>query len=402
MDPRKNPYAPGAGTPPPELAGRGDLVERAAIALDRIRERRAARSFIYYGLRGVGKTVLLNKVRQDAEARRFSCIWVEAPEDRSLPSILAPALRAALIKMSSGEAVRAGVRRALASLSSFARAMKVKYKDVELAFDHEPERGSADSGDLEADLADLLRSVGAAALESGTAAVLFIDELQYVKEEQLAALITALHRTGQDQLPVTMVAAGLPQLLGQTGRAKSYAERLFEFVLIDSLDQDAARDALCVPARKEGAEYDEKAVAAIIEQTKGYPYFLQEWGKHSWDIATSSPIKVDDARNAARAALAALDDSFFRVRFDRLTPAEKKYMRAMAELGPGPHRSGDIARLLNKKVSTVAPMRNALISKGMIFSPAHGDTAFTVPLFDGFMKRIMPALEDGKPTKRKR
>ncbi len=396
MDPRKNPYAPGAGTPPPELAGRGDLVEKASIALDRIRERRAARSFIFYGLRGVGKTVLLNKVRQDAEARGFSCVWIEAPEDRSLPALLAPALRAALIKLSAGEAVKAGVKRALTSLASFAGAMKVKYQDIEVSMDYKPEKGLSDSGDLEADLTDLISSIGEAALESKTALVLFIDELQYVKEEQLAALITALHRAGQNQLPVTMVAAGLPQLLGQTGRAKSYAERLFEFVHVDSLDDKSAREALRVPAEKEGARFEEKAIGEILKQTKGYPYFLQEWGKHSWDLAARSPIKSEDATRATASALAALDNSFFRVRFDRLTPAEKRYMRAMAELGPGPHRSGDIAHLLNKKVSTVAPMRNTLISKGMVYSPAHGDTAFTVPLFDGFMKRIMPKFEKAK------
>ena len=395
MDPRKNPYAPGAGTPPPELAGRGDLVERAAIALDRIRTRRSSRSFVFYGLRGVGKTVLLNKLRQDAEARGFVCVWIEAPEDRSLPALLAPPLRAALLKLSAGEAIRAALKKALVALASFVGAMKVKYRDIEVTLDFEPHKGIADSGDLETDLADLLVKVGEAVLERRTAVVLFIDELQYVKEEQLAALITALHRASQNQLPITMVAAGLPQLVGQTGRAKSYAERLFEFVHVDSLNDKAARDALCVPAEREGAQYEERAVSAIIGQTKGYPYFLQEWGKHSWNIADESPIELKDARAATVAALAELDNSFFRVRFDRLTPAEKRYMRAMAELGPGPHRSGDIAHLLGRKVTAVAPMRNTLISKGMIFSPHHGDTAFTVPLFDGFMKRIMPKFEAG-------
>jgi hypothetical protein len=371
-------------------------VERAAIALDRIRERRSARSFVFYGLRGVGKTVLINKVRQDAEARGFSCVWIEAPEDRSLPALLAPSLRAALLKLSSGEAVRAGIRKALTTLAGFVGAMKVKYQDIEVVIDYKPQKGLADSGDLEADLADLLTTIGEAALERGTAIVLFIDELQYVKEEELAALITALHRANQNQLPVTMVAAGLPQLVGQTGRAKSYAERLFEFVRIDSLDEKAGRDALCVPAEREGAKYEEEAVSEILKQTKGYPYFLQEWGKHSWNIAESSPIKRADAQAATTAALAELDNSFFRVRLDRLTPAEKRYVRAMAELGPGPHRSGDIAHLLGKSVTSVAPMRNTLISKGMIYSPSHGDTAFTVPLFDGFMKRIMPQFETAK------
>jgi len=392
MDPRKNPYAPGAGTPPPELAGRDTLIERAAIALDRIRAGRSARSFVFYGLRGVGKTVLVNKVRQDAEARGFTCVWMEAPEERSLPALLAPPLRASLIKLSAGQALRAGAQKALKALAGFVNAMKMKYQDIQFGLDLKPPKGVADSGDLETDLADLLATIGEAAAERKTAVILLIDELQYVKEEQLAALITSLHRANQNQLPVTMVAAGLPQLVGQTGRAKSYAERLFEFVKIDSLEKNDARAALCVPAEKEGVKFEEAAIEAILDQTKGYPYFLQEWGKHSWDIADASPIEREDALHATRTALAELDNSFFRVRFDRLTPAEKKYMRAMAELGPGPHRSGDIAHLLNKKVTTVAPMRNTLISKGMIYSPAHGDTAFTVPLFDGFMKRIIPRL----------
>lgn len=393
MDPRKNPYSPGAGTPPPELAGRAELVERAAIAVDRIRARRAARSFIFYGLRGVGKTVLLNKIRQDAEGRGCACVWVEAPEDRSLPALILPPLRATLIKLSAGEAARAGLKKALIALAGFAKVMKVKYRDIELALDYEPQKGVADSGDLENDLAELLSKIGEAALERGTIVVLFIDELQYLKEAQLAALITALHRISQNQLPVTMVAAGLPQLVGQTGRAKSYAERLFEFIRMDSLDEAAAKDAICVPAAKEDVKYNENAVKEILAQTKGYPYFLQEWGKHSWNIAPDSPIRLQDAQAATITALAELDSSFFRVRFDRLTPAEKRYVRAMAELGLGPHRSGDIANLLGKVVSEVAPMRSKLISKGMIYSPAFGDTAFTVPLFEGFLKRITPRFE---------
>lgn len=393
MDPRTNPYSPGAGTPPPELAGRADLVTRAAIALDRIRAKRSARSFIFYGLRGVGKTVLLIKIRQDAENRGFSSVWIEAPEERSLPAMLLPPLRAALIKLSMGAAAKAGLQKALIALSSFANAMKVKYQDFELVVDYKPERGVADSGDLENDLTELLGKVGEAAAEHGTAMVLFIDELQYLEEAQLAALITALHRISQNQLPVTMVAAGLPQLLGQTGRAKSYAERLFEFIHIDSLDEKSAREAICIPAEKEGVTYDEQAVKEILKQTKCYPYFLQEWGKHSWNMADSSPILFQIAKSATNAALAELDSSFFRVRFDRLTPTEKRYVRAMAELGHGSHRSGDIANLLGKDVSAVAPLRSNLISKGMIYSPAFGDTAFTVPLFDGFLKRIIPKFE---------
>jgi hypothetical protein len=390
MDPRSNPYAPGAGTPPPELAGRDALIERGAIALDRIRAGRAARSFILYGLRGVGKTVLLNRFRVDAAAKGFSTAHIEAPEDKSLPGLLAPHLRALLLGLDAGARLKAGTKRALRALAGFAKALKVKFEDIEISLDADPQPGLADSGDLEADLAALLLSVGAAAQERGTAVVLFIDELQYVAEDQLAALISAFHLASQSQVPITMVAAGLPQLVGQKGRAKSYAERLFEFIPIDRLDQESAGAALRVPAEKEHVVYDDGAIAEVLKQTQGYPYFLQEWGKHCWDVAVSSPIRRADARRATVRALAELDASFFRVRFDRLTPTEKRYLRAMAELGPGPHRSGDIAEGLGRPVTAVAPVRDALISKGMIYSPAHGDTAFTVPLFDGFMKRTLP------------
>ena len=397
MDPRTNPYAPGAGTPPPELAGRDNAIEQAAVALDRIREGRVARSLIFYGLRGVGKTVLLNRIRGDAEARGIVAVSMEVPEERSLPALLAPSLRATLLRLDRGKAVKASTHRALSALAGFISRLKVKYQDIELAMDVPPEAGLADSGDLDNDLGDLIVAVGEAAAGRKTAIVLFIDELQYVPEDQLAALIMALHNaTSQKQLPVTMVAAGLPQLLGRMGRAKSYSERLFEFVSIGQLDTGAAAAALCVPAEKEGAMFDPKAITEILRQTHCYPYFLQEWGKHSWNVAERSPINLADAQDANQRAIAELDASFFRVRFDRLTPAEKRYMRAMAELGPGPHRSGEVAELLRKKVTGTAPTRNTLISKGMIFSPSHGDTAFTVPLFDGFMKRIMPEMPPSK------
>lgn len=391
MDPRRNPFAPGAGTPPPELAGRAALLERNAIALDRIRMGRPARPSILYGLRGVGKTVLLSTMRDGAEAEGMTIVAIEAPENRSLPGILVPALRAALLRLDRLKQASAGVTRALRALAGFAR-LKVKYDDLEVAIDFEPEPGLADSGDLDADLADLIVAVGEAAKERLSAVVLVIDELQYVPEAQLAALISALHRASQKQLPITMLAAGLPQLLGQMGRAKSYAERLFEFVAVGPLDEAAARDAIRLPIEREEEAIDEAALAAIVAQTQGYPYFLQEWGKHSWDTAAQSPITAGDVALATVSALAELDASFFRVRFDRLTPAEKRYLRAMASLGPGPHRSGDVADALGVKVSSVAPTRNSLIAKGMLYSPAHGDTAFTVPLFDAFMRRVMPEV----------
>ncbi len=393
MDPRKNPYSPGAGKPPPELAGRDDLIERASIALDRFRNARAARSFIYYGLRGVGKTVLLRRIADNAAAEGILTISVEAPENRTLPGLLAPLFQSALVRLSRGEAMKAGAARAMRVLAGFINAVKVKYGDVEVTAQFPPEPGVADTGDLDIDLPELLSAIGEAAKERKTAVALFVDELQYVKEKELASLIGALHRVEQLQLPFVLVAAGLPQLLGQLGRAKSYAERLFEFIPLGPLNRQAAIGALVKPVRGEGVDYEVGAIDHILGQTEGYPYFLQEWGKHCWDLAEASPIGAGVAVAATNSALAELDASFFRVRFDRLTQLEKTYLRAMAELSPGPFRSGEIADLMRRKVTALGPVRNSLIKKGMIFSFAHGENAFTVPLFDGFMKRVMPQLE---------
>jgi len=390
MDPVKNPFAPGAGTPPPELAGRDDIRETVRIALERIRRGRPAKSVLMVGLRGVGKTVLLDRMRVDAEATGIHTLRVEAPEDRSLPGILAPQLRQALLRLSRNAQAKNLAERALRGLAGFASSLKVKYEDIEVGFDFEPEPGLADNGDLEHDLQALLEVVGEAAQKAETALAMFVDELQYVEEDQLAALITALHRTSQRQLPVALVGAGLPQLPGQMGRAKSYAERLFDFPEIGALPPDAARRAIEKPITDEGESIEPVAVDRILEETERYAYFLQEWGKHTWDAADESPITSDDVAAASQTATVALDESFFRVRFDRLTPSERRYLRAMAELGPGPHRSGDIAEALERPVSSVAPTRSNLIKKGMIWSPAHGDTAFTAPLFDQFMRRVMP------------
>lgn len=390
MDPINNPYAPGAGAPPPELAGRGELRELMRIALERVRAGRPTKSILMVGLRGVGKTVLLDRMRDDAEASGIHTLRVEAPENRSLPAILAPQLRQALLRLSRIARAKEFAQRALRGLAGFAKALKVKYQDIEVGFDFEPEPGLADNGDLEHDLQALLEVAGIAAKEAGTALAMFIDELQYVKEDELAALITALHRTSQRSLPVVLVGAGLPQLPGHMGRAKSYAERLFDFPRVGPLSPEAARIAIAKPARDQGVDVTEEALQRIIQETHGYPYFLQEWGKHAWDVAHASPITLRDVELASQTTVAALDESFFRVRFDRLTPVEKKYLRAMAELGPGPHRSGDIADQLNRGVTSLGPTRSKLIEKGMIWSPSHGDTAFTVPLFDEFMRRIMP------------
>ncbi len=390
MDPIRNPYAPGAGTQPPELAGRDELRKQVYIAIERVKIGRQAKSLMMIGLRGVGKTVLLDRMRMDAESKGSFCLRMEAPEGRSLPALLAPQVRQVLLKLSHVATAKRLAQRALSALAGFAKALKVKYDDLEVGLDFDSEPGLADNGDLESDLQDLLEATGEAAKKADTAVILFIDELQYVKEDQLGALIMAMHRIAQRNLPLMLVAAGLPQLPGRLGKAKSYAERLFDFPFIGPLDEEKSAEAIVNPARKEGVEFDDDAVALIYQETEGYPYFLQEWGKHAWDAADASPISAEDVDIASQTALAALDGGFFHVRFDRLTPKEKDYLRAMAQLGPGPHRSGDIAEQLGKSVQSFAPLRNNLINKGMIWSPNHGDTAFTVPLFDQFMKRIMP------------
>ena len=393
MDPVKNPYSPGAGSPPPELAGRDRLREQVRVAIARIRRGNPAKSVLMIGLRGVGKTVLLDRMRLDAEESGAYTLRMEAPENRSLPALLAPQLRQVLLRLSRVQAAKDLARRGLRALAGFAKALKIKYSDIEVGLDFDPEPGLADNGDLEADLTALLEEVGLAARSAQTAVVLFLDELQYLDKDQFAALISALHRCAQSQLPLTVVGAGLPQLRGLAGNAKSYAERLFDYPTIGALAPPEAELAIVKPAKNEGVDFNPEAVAEIVSATRGYPYFLQEWGKHSWDVANHSPITLADVSAASVEAIAALDESFFRVRFDRLTPAEKRYLRAMAELGPGPHRSGDIALTLSKTVNSLGPLRQSLITKGIIWIPSHGDTAFTVPLFDEFMKRIMPGPE---------
>jgi hypothetical protein len=390
MDPVRNPFAPGAGTPPPELAGRDELRESLRVALERARIGLPAKSAMLVGLRGVGKTVLLDRIRDDAEAAGIHTVRIEAPEGRSLPALLAPELRQALLRLSQVQAAKDIAIRGLRALAGFVGKLKVKFGDIEVGIDYEPEPGLADNGDLEHDLQALLEQVGLAAKAAGTALALFVDELQYVAEPQLAALITAMHRTEQRRLPVVLVGAGLPQLRGQMGNAKSYAERLFDFPTIGPLPPEAARLAIEKPLHDNGVAITPAALDRLLAITQCYAYFLQQWGSHTWRAAQGSPIDTPDVERASITATAALDESFFRVRFDRLTPKEKKYLRAMAELGPGPHRSGDIAACYGVQVESLAPTRSALITKGMVWSPSHGDTAFTVPLFDEFMQRILP------------
>jgi DNA-binding CsgD family transcriptional regulator len=262
----------------------------------------------------------------------------------------------------------------------------------------------ADSGHLESDLPEVFLALAGAAQRAGTPVALFIDEVQYLSQGDLAALITSVHKVGQKGLPFVVFGAGLPQLAALAGEAKSYAEGLFNYPDVGPLSSDAASDAIREPVRREGVEITEDALAMIVESTKGHAYFIQEWGHHTWNVATHSPITSDDVKRATAVALTQLDAEFFRVRLDRLTPKEKEYMRAMAQLGPGPHRSGEIAQILFMNVTKAAPLRNGLIKKGMIFSPQHGDTSFTVPMFDEFMRRSMPdwAPSAAKPRGKRR
>jgi hypothetical protein len=388
MDAVRNPYAPGAGSQPPELAGRNEILERTRTTLARVQIGRPAKSFMLVGLRGVGKTVLLNKVEEIAEQSGYIASLVETPETKTLPALLVPCLRKILFRLDTKQRVTEAVKRAFMTLKSFANVVKVKVGEVELGLDVEPQGGTADSGDLDSDLPDLFEAVGQAAKARLLAVAIIIDELQYIKESEFSALIMAMHRVSQKQLPLVLIGAGLPQLVGLAGKAKSYAERLFDYPVVDALSPEDARLALREPARREDVAFDEDALQLVVKMTKGYPYFLQEWGYHSWNTATGSPITAQHVRAAHNAAVASLDKSFFRVRFDRVTPREKEYMFAMANLGSGPHRSGDIAAALNVSVESIAPIRSSLIKKGMVYSPAHGDTAFTVPMFDDYLNRM--------------
>ena len=397
MDPIKNPFSPGAGAPPPELVGRDPILEQARVLLGRIRQKRAEKSMLLTGLRGVGKTVLLNEIERLARAQDYRVISIEAHEDKPLGPLLAAQLRSLLYDLDRIAGTGEKVRRGLAVLRSFVGALKVELGEVSVGLDIEPEKGSADSGDIEIDLPNLFVAVGEAAEERRTAVALLIDEVQYFDSKELGALIMAMHKVQQRQLPLVLVGAGLPILPGLAGDSKSYAERLFGFPDVGALSASDAATALREPVLAAGVRFDPSALDEIFRLTQGYPYFIQEWGYQSWNVAPSSPITLEIVRRATAKVIPRLDQNFFRVRFDRLTPSEKNFLRAIAELGPGPQRTGDIADTLGLKVSSLGPVRAKLIRKGMVYSPAHGDIAFTVPLFDEFMRRMIPHLARPAP-----
>jgi hypothetical protein len=393
MDKIKNPFSPGAGSPPPELAGRDGVLEQARVLLGRVRAKRPEKSLLLTGLRGVGKTVLLNEIERMAQDTGYRTILVEAHEGKLLAVLLAPHLRRLLFDLDRIAGVGDKVRRSLAVLKSFVGAIKISVGEINIGLDIEPEPGAADSGDLEVDLPSLFMAVGEAAQERGVAVAILIDEIQYFSSSELSALIMAMHKMQQRQLPLVLIGAGLPILPGLAGESKSYAERLFSFPEVGPLTEPDVIKALQDPVRLAGVMFEPDALREIFRLTRGYPYFLQEWGYQAWNHASVSPITLRVVQEASDLVSRRLDENFFRVRFDRLTPREKMFLRAMAELGAGPYRTGDVADTLKVKISTLGPLRAGLIKKGMVYSPSYGDMAFTVPLFDEFMRRAIPRLE---------
>ncbi|ALK99957.1 ATPase AAA [Massilia sp. WF1] len=390
MDPVRNPFAPGAGSQPPELAGRETIIEDARIAIDRALLCRPSRPQMFLGLRGVGKTVLLNAVETMARERGHLTSIIEAPEDKPLGELLLPRVHQILRKLSLTDNAKAKVYDAMRALKSFASVFKFEYGDLSVAVD--PEVGVADSGDLENDLPELFVRIGEAAKAAGKAWTLLIDEVQYLKQKDLAALIVSLHKINQAQLPVLFFGAGLPQVAALSGDAKSYAERLFLYPDVGALPEHDAKAAIRQPVNDEGALIDEEALKEIFQKTRGYPYFLQEWGHQSWNLASGNEITLEDAKKAEATTLKRLDEGFFKVRFDRLTPKEREYVVAMAKLGNGPYRSSDVADALGETAQSLGPRRSQIISKGMIYSPSHGDIAFTVPMFNDYLLRNLANL----------
>lgn len=387
MDPVRNPFAPGAGSQPPELAGRDKIISDAQIALQRILLGKHDQSQIILGLRGTGKTVLLNRIERMAEDYGHLTSFVEAPDDKSLADLLYPKIHQVLRKLSMIENAKSHAHLAMRALRGFASVFKLSVGDVSLAVDPEP--GTADSGILEYDLCDLFLRLGVTAQSANKAWTLLIDEVQYLSDKERSALIVAMHRVNQKQLPIIFFGAGLPQIAALSGDAKSYAERLFNFPTVGPLDAISAIAAIRQPIEQEGEAISDNALSLIIERTEGYPYFLQEWGYQAWNITNASPIDSHDIESASSAAVRRLDEGFFRVRFDRLTPKESDYVTAMASLGRGPYRSSDVAEKLGESVQSLGPCRAKIINKGMIYSPAHGDIAFTVPMFEDYLQRSL-------------
>lgn len=385
MDPTRNPYTPGAGSRPPAMEGRETEIRSFEVLLARLLHGTPEKSLWITGLRGVGKTVLLGHFRDLAESKGFSTADTEITHETELRPTIARLARRILLALDANRRTKERLRKAVAVFKAFTLKLPDGY---EIGLEVEALRGIGDSGRLDEDLADLFVAIGEAAKERSTGVVFLFDEVQFLKQKDMEALIAAVHRVAQRALPLTVVGAGLPQLPRLVGEAKSYAERLFDFPVIDKLKPMAAREALEKPARERGVTFEEKASQLILEYTEGYPYFLQEYGKHVWNLAPGPGISAQDAERARFGVQSQLDENFFRVRISRATGAERRYLIAMAALGHGPYRSGLVATRMRRAATSVAPVRNTLINKGLIYGPAHGIVDFTVPHFDEYLRRM--------------
>ena len=389
MDRRSNPYTPNAGARPPALVGRDAELQAFEILLDRLRGGHSEQSLLVTGLRGVGKTVLLGAFEERARAAGWITVETEITKSSQFGPRMAQLVRRALLHVAPKERWRDRAKRAAGILRSFSITVTTE-GTLTGTLDVDPIPGVGDSGDLGEDLTDLLIGLGEAAQEEDCGVVFLLDEVQFLSSVELEALIAGLHKTVQRRLPITLVGAGLPQLPRLAGEAKSYAERLFKFPVIGRLSDAEAARALTEPAAEQGVVFDDRAVRTVVVYTEGYPYFLQEYGKILWDYATASPIPAVEAVEAQALVEAKLDGSFFRVRVERASELELRYMRAMAELGPAPQRAGEIADLLGRTSEQLGPTRARLIDKGLLYTPGYGLAAFTVPQFDRFLRRSYP------------
>jgi hypothetical protein len=386
MRAQDNPYTPNAGAQPPALVGRVEELQAFEVMLARLLRGRTEQSMLVTGLRGVGKTVLLTRFQALAREGGWTTVDMEITKNSEFGDRMAHLARRALLQLAPRDRWADRAKRAAAVLRSFQLTLRPD-GSVTAGFDIDPAEGLADSGHLDEDLTDVFVALGEAAQEQGSGVVFLIDEVQFLDATEFEALIAAIHKTVQRQLPITLVGAGLPQLPRLAGEAKSYAERLFKFPRIGRLSEDQAQTALVAPARLLGVEFEADALDAVIDFTEGYPYFLQEYGNALWDQVDESPITAADVALARSVVEAKLDGGFFQVRVERTSELEQRYLRAMAELGPEPQQAKDVASVLGRTSEQLAPTRARLIDKGLLYTPGRGLAAFTVPQFDRFMRR---------------
>ncbi len=389
MDPRQNPYTPNAGARPPVLVGRDDQLENFDVLLHRLQNGYAEQSMLITGLRGVGKTVLLGAFETAAREQGWTTVETEVSKGFPFAARMATLVRRALLAIAPRRRWQERARKAAAVLQSFSLTFTSE-GSVTFGLDVEAAEGLADSGNLSDDLTDLIVALGEAASERETGVVFLFDEVQFLARPELEALIAGLHKSVQRTLPITLVGAGLPQLPRLAGEAKSYAERLFRFPTIGSLDAEQARTALTEPARRLGIDFTAGAAARVVEYTEGYPYFIQEFGKTLWDTVDTPPLSEGHVEDCRELVEQKLDSSFFRVRADRATELELRYLRAMAERGGKPQPAGEVAELLGRTSAQMGPVRARLIDKGLLYTPSYGQAAFTVPQFDRYMRRRQP------------